>query len=164
MFVVIIVFHPERFLSFWWQKYTDPSGHYSLEFPSKPETSDLRGKLDGGDAVMHVVYAVPNRSTKYFFTYGDDSRFASKPLDEAFNLWRDEIISSMHGALLDEQRIQIDGHQARDIQARDGAGLNLNLRLIADGPRSIVLEVVTVGQKADSKSVQKFFESLEFSK
>ena len=76
---------------------------------------------------------------------------------------RDGAISKIHGALLDEQRLQIGGHQARDIQARSSQNSMLNIRLIADGQQFFMLTVETAGQKVDSKNVQKFFDSLKLS-
>jgi len=164
MLVVTFIFHPERFGSFWWQTYSDPSGSFSLKFPSKPGVSDLQAQLDGGGtAVVKMVAATPNKTTAYIFTYHDDSRFASKTVEEVLNLARDGGIAGVHGALLDERRIQIDGHQGRDIEARSAAGLLLNTRLIADGQRMVILTVETAGQKVDSKNVQRFFDSLKLS-
>jgi hypothetical protein len=158
--VVTIIFHPERFG--WWQTYSDPGGNFSLEFPSKPQAADQQAKLeDGGTVVLHMVAATPNKTTAYLFEYFDDPRYASKTVEEVLNLARDGAISRVHGALLDEQRIEIDGHQARDIQARDEVGSIYNTRLIADGRRSVALIVETAGQKVDSKNVQKFFDSLK---
>jgi hypothetical protein len=163
--VVMVIFHPERLLPFWWQTYSDPGGSFSLEFPSKPRVSDLQVQsVADGAVVMHVVAATPNKTTAYFFSYYDDPRFASKTVEEVLNLARDGGISGAHGALLDEQRIQIDGHPARDIQARSGMNSMINSRLIADGKRMVDLTVETAGQTVDSKDVQKFFDSLKLSK
>jgi hypothetical protein len=76
---------------------------------------------------------------------------------------RDGAISKIHGPLLDEQRLQIGGNQARDIQVRNGLTSMLNARIIFDGHRLVVLTVETAGQKFDSKTVQKFFDSLKLS-
>jgi hypothetical protein len=164
MLVVMFIFHPERFGPFWWQTYSDQSGNYSIKFPSKPEVSDQKVRLESGETiVLPIVTAAPNKTTQYTFTYHDDQRFASKTVEEVLNLGRDGIISSEHGALLDEQRIQIDGHQARDVQARSGRYSMLNIRLIADGQRSVIFRVETAGQNVDSNNVQKFFHSLKLS-
>jgi hypothetical protein len=85
-------------------------------------------------------------------------------VEEVLDLARDGAISAVHGDLLDEQRIQVDGHQARDIQARSEQGSMLNARLIADGQRLVSLTVETAGQEVDSKNVQKFFDSLKLSR
>jgi hypothetical protein len=162
LLVATIIFQPERFESLWWHTYSDPSGNFSLEFPSKPEFSDQQMQLDtGGTVVLHMVTATPKETTSYAFTYYNDPRFASKTVEQVLNLTRDGAISRVHGALLDEQRIQVDGHQARDIQARVGENLNVNMRLVADGQRLVFLMVGNPAQKADTKNVQKFFDSLK---
>ncbi len=162
--VVMIILHPERFESLWWEKYNDPNGNYSVKFPSKPGTSDLQGQLDGGGtAVLHVVYAMPNKSTEYFFMNHDDPRFATMTVEEVLDHARDGVIREGHGAFLDEQHIKIDGRQARDVQARIGENIMINMRLIADGPRIVTLEVETAGQKVDTQNIQNFFDSLKLS-
>lgn len=163
MLVVTFILHPERFG--WWQTYKDPGGSLSLQFPGKPRAADQEVKLAGGTVVLHVVAATPNKTIAYVLSYFDDPRYASKTVEEVLNLERDGGISQVSGALLDEQRIQIDGHQARDIQARDEVGSIIHERLIADGQRSVSLIVETAaGQTVDSKNVQKFFDSLKLSK
>jgi hypothetical protein len=164
MLVVMFILHPDRFGTIWWETYSAPSGGFSLKFPSKPRVSDLQVQSDGGGtAVVKIVVATPNKTTAYIFTYHDDSRFASKTVEEVLNLARDGGIAGVHGALLDEQRIKVDGHQGRDIEARSAAGSLLNTRLIADEQRIVILTVETAGQKVDSNNVQKFFDSLKLS-
>jgi hypothetical protein len=164
MLVVMIIFHDDR-LPFWWHTYSDPSGNFSLEFPSKPRAADQQLKLDaGGTGTVKMVAATPNKTTAYIFAYIDGSGLAGKTVEEVLNLARDGFITGAHGTLLDEQRIQVDGHQARDIQARSEVGSILNMPLIADGQRMVMLTVETAGQKADSKNVQKFFDSLKLSR
>jgi hypothetical protein len=164
MLVVMFIFHSERFRSFWWQAYSDPGGSFSLKFPSTPSAAGKQVTLEtGGTAVMKMVAATPNQTTAYIFTYYDGPGSPGKTVEEKLNLARDDFISGAHGALLDEQHLQIAGHQARDIQARSSQNSVFNLRLIADGQRLVVLEVETVGQTFDSKSVQKFFDSLKLS-
>jgi hypothetical protein len=149
----------------WWQTYSDPDGDFSLKFPSKPQATERQVKLDtGGTAVMKMIAATPDKATLYIFTYYHGPGSAGKTIEEALNGARDGFISGAHGALLDEQRIQIDGHQGRDIQARSATGSVFNTRFIADEQRMIMLSVETAaGLKADSKSVQKFFSSLKLS-
>ncbi len=113
---------------------------------------------------MHVVAAVPNNSSWYGIEYYDDPDLPSETVEKVLNLARNRIISHLHGALLDEQRIQIDGHQARDIQVRNGLASILNIRLIADGQRLVIVTVETAGEKFDSKDVQKFFDTLKLSR
>jgi hypothetical protein len=113
-----------------------------------------------------MVAATPDKATRYSFIYFeyDGSERPKGTLEEELDSGRDGAISSTQGALLDEQRIQVSGHPARDIQARAGVGSLMNMRIIADGQRLFVLEVDTAaGQKVDSDKVQKFFDSLRFS-
>ena len=157
-------FSPERFGSIWWQTYSDPSGSFSLKFPSKPEVSNQQVKIDTGDNVLvHIVAATPNKTAAYFFSYYDYNKLASNTAEEAFNLARDRAISSVHGEFLDEQHVQIGGYQGRDVQVRLEENLISNMRLIADGQQLVILSVVTIGQQADSKNVQRFFDSLKLS-
>lgn len=162
MLVVTFILHPERFG--WWQTYSDPTGNYSVKFPSKPGTFDLTVQMDNGDpATLHVIYAMPNKSTRYFFWNHDDPRFATKTVEEVLDRARDGTIREVYGALLDEQRIQVNGRQARDVQARSGENLMINMRIIADGQRLVALQVQTAGQKVDNDNVQRFFDSLKLS-
>jgi hypothetical protein len=114
-------------------------------------------KIDTGENVLvHIVGATPNKTTAYFFSYYDYNKLASKTVEEALDLARDSAISSVHGAFLDEQHIQIGGHHGRDVQVRFGENLISNMRLIADGQRFVILTVVTSGQQADSKTFRTF--------
>jgi hypothetical protein len=132
--VVMFIFHDDRLGSIWWQTYSDPGGSFSLKFPSKPRAAGQQLKLEtGGTAVMKMVAATPNQTTAYIFTYYDGPGSPGKTVEEKLNLARDGFISGAHGALLDEQLLQIGGHQARDIQARSSQNSVFNLRLIADG-------------------------------
>jgi hypothetical protein len=125
MLVVVIIFHNDR-LPFWWQTDSDPGGSFSLKFPSKPSAAGKQVKLEtGGTAVMKMVAATPNQTTAYIFTYYDGPGSPGKTVEEKLNLARDGFISGAHGALLDEQRLQIGDHQARDIQARSSQKLGI---------------------------------------
>jgi hypothetical protein len=166
MLVVHFIFHPERLLPFWWQTYSDPDGDFSLEFPSQPRASDQQVKVEADKtAVLKVVAANPNPTTAYFFFYLDGGVPAKETVEEELDRMRDGAVSKLNGALLDEQRIQVRGHQARDIQARAEGGMMANMRLIVDRQRIYILEVDTAAQqKVDSNKVQKFFEALKFSR
>jgi len=165
MLVVMIILEPERFGTLLWQTYNDPSGNFSLKFPNKPRAGGQELKLDGGGtADMKIVTATPNKTTSYAFMYLDDPASAGRSVEEVLNGARDGAISKIHGALLDEQRIQFDGHQARDILVRNGLTSMLNVRIIFDGHRLVMLTVETAGQKFDSKNVQNFFDSLKLSR
>jgi hypothetical protein len=162
MLVVMLIFQPQHFGTLLWHTYTDPSGNYSIKFPSKPEMSDKQVQKNGsGTTAIHTVYAIPNKSIGYFYSYHDEPRFATMTVEGVFNRIRDGAIRDGHGALLDEQRIEVYGRQARDVQARYGENLIVNTRLIADGQRIVILQVQTAGQKVDSKNVQTFFDSLK---
>ena len=66
MLVVMIIFHPDRFGSIWWQTYSDPGGKFSLEFSSKPRAAGQQVKLEaGGTADVKIVGATPNMTTSY---------------------------------------------------------------------------------------------------
>jgi hypothetical protein len=117
----------------------------------------------GGPAFAKIVAATPNKTTSYLFMDFNDPGSAGKAVEEVLNGARDGAISKIRGALLDEQRIQFGGHQARDIQARTSQNSMLNIRLIADGQGCFMLTVETAGQKVDSNNVQRFVDSLKLS-
>jgi hypothetical protein len=164
--IMTIVAHYEDFLPYRWQTFSAPDGSFSVAFPGKPEVNDQEVQLDaGGIAVVHVVTATPAKTTSYAFTYYEDPRFTSERVEEELNGARDGSISKVQGTISGEQHLDVDGHPARDIEARARGNSLLNVRLIAVGRRLYMLMVVDASrQRADSKNVQKFFDSLKLSK
>jgi hypothetical protein len=150
----------DEILPYRWQRFNASDGSFSALFPANPEVASREVEsATGAVIVMHEVTATPSKSTTYFCGYFDDPRLAGDTVEEALNSARDGGIANVEGHLVSEQRLEVSGHPARDIEARARGNSILDMRLVVEGQRVFILMVV--GQNADSKNVHKFFESLQ---
>ena len=164
--VIMTVFaNYQNFLPHRWQAFSASDKSFSALFPSKPEAEDQQVPLDaGGIAVAHTFVATPEKTASYGLTYYDDPRLATETIEEELNRARDGSIAKVQGSIIGERHLAIQGHEARDIDARATGNSLITMRLIAVGQRLYLLMVVdTARQKPDSKNIQKFFDSLKLS-
>jgi hypothetical protein len=163
--IAIAIAHYDDFLPYRWQSYSAPDGSFSAEFPSAPEAKDQQVELaTGGTVLTHQISAAPAKTTSYEITYFEDPRLANESAEEELNSARDGSISRMQGNLLGEQRLEVQGHPARDLEVHARGNSTVSMRIIAVRGRLFMLMVVdTARQNADSKNVRKFVDSFKLS-
>jgi hypothetical protein len=160
-----IIAHYDDFLPYRWQSYSAPDGSFSAQFPGKPEVADQQVELaTGGTVVTHQIAAAPAKTTSYNITYFEDPRLANESAEEVLNSAREGSIAKVQGNLVSEQRLEVEGHPARDLEIHARGNSTLSVRMIAVRGRLFMLMVVDTGrERADSKNDRKFFDSFKLS-
>lgn len=161
-----IIAHYDDFLPYRWQTFRAADGSFSMQFPGKPAASESPVQLAaGGTAVVDVITAQPRRDTVYTCSYFEDPRLASGTAEDALSSAREGSVSRVQGTVVNERNIEVDGYPARDVAVHARGNSLMDMRLIAVGRRMFALMVIdTDRQRPDSKNIQKFFDSLKFSK
>jgi len=162
--IMTVIANYDDFLPYRWQTFSAADGSFSAQFPGKPEVEDQQVQLPGGGtATVHQVIAAPTKKASYGCTYFEDPRLASNSAEEVLDAARDGSISKIQGSLIHEQRLDVDGHPARDVEVRARGNSLVEMRLVTVGQRTFMLMVVESARRsADSKNVRKFFDSLKF--
>ncbi len=161
----IFVYREELF-PYRWQIFNSPDGKFSINLPGKPIVEeDQQISVAGGDvATTHGVSTQANDHVVYNCTYVEYPSLITKSPDEVLTNARDGGLKNVQGTLISEKRTTVDGHPARDIQARARENSAYDTRLILVGKRMYMLMVVDTGKPSrDGKNIQKFFDSFKTS-
>jgi hypothetical protein len=118
----------------------------------------------GGNTTLHQITASPSKTTGYSCSYFEDPRLASESTEQVLNDARDGGVAKIQGNILVEKRLDVNGHPARDLEVRARGNSLVEMRLMTVGRQTFMLMVVdTARQRADTKNVRRFFDSLKFS-
>lgn len=163
--IATVIAHYDDFLPYRWQSYSAPDGSFSAQFPTKPGAEDQQVELaTGGTVLTHQIVATPAKTTSYNITYFEDRRLANGSAEEVLNSARDGSVSRVQGNVVSEQRLEVEGHPARDLEVHARGNSTLSMRMIAVRGRLFMLMVEdTARQRVDSKNVRKFFDSFKLS-
>jgi hypothetical protein len=146
-------------------------GHgYKILFPKKPtdESQDIVtavGKLK----MNNYMYEVPETAADDNLTYGatellyPDSLINSdrtEILDKFFRGSVDGAVGSVHGKLLTETIIQLDGYPGREfrVEVKDGMAV-ITMRAYLVKNRMYMLQVITDTKRDFNKSIGRFLDS-----
>lgn len=138
-----------------WHQIEGPDGTFSITLPGAAVKQDTPAKSDG-PFVKHSFRVKPSENESYACVWWEHPTPGLTPEQSLDNL-RDSGLSGLQGELLEEKRLTIQGHPARDIRAIV-PGHAYDNRIVVVGNR--VYSLFVVSRKRDSKNVDKFFKSL----
>jgi hypothetical protein len=154
----------EDLIPYRWQTFRSPDGKFSVNLPGKPivEEDEQIPVAGGNAATTHAVSTQPNDHVAYNCTYVEYPSLITQSPDEVLTEASNGGLKNVQGTLISEKQITVDGHPARDVQARAGENSTYDTRLILVGNRLYMLMVVDTGKpRRDGKNIQKFFDSFK---
>jgi hypothetical protein len=143
-----------------WHQVDAPDGTFSVTLPGDPVKEDKPTKsITGGSFVSHSFKTRSSNNVgnaAYACAWWEDPTLKDRTPEQILDNLRDIVISGLQGRLLEEKRLTIQGHPARDIRAIL-PGHDYDNRIVV-GNR--VYSLMVSSKKRDSKNVDKFFKSL----
>ncbi len=141
-----------------------------IEFPGTPTSQVQSVKTALGDLTMNIhMYEVPAGATDDNFLYGlIDSEYPDSVinsdkkelLDQFFRKSVDGAVSNVHGQLLTEQTIGLEGYPGRDIRVNYQQGVAvIRMRFYLVRNRLFLLQTITDPKKESNPSIGRFFDS-----
>ena len=120
---------------------------FSVEFPGKPEYKEEEGD-DGGKI---RTYAVASPAAAYDLTIWDlpEGSVGAEHVSQVLDNFRERTLDGLHAKLKSETKIEIGGHQARDVTA-DVMGMVWRGRIVVAGNR--LYQIVAIVSKAEEQS------------
>jgi hypothetical protein len=137
---------------------------FSLSLPGDAVQVDTPAKsVTGGSFISHSFKVRASNDAAYGCSWWEDS---SRPIDrtaeQILDTARDGGLSAADAKLISESRLTLQGHPARDIRGIARGVAAYDNRVVVVGNRLYTLLVVDASGKHDSKSIEKFFNSLQF--
>jgi hypothetical protein len=142
-----------------WHQVDAPDGAFSVTFPGNPVKEDnLTNSATGGTFVSHSFKTRSSKSVNasYACAWWEDPTLKGRTTEQIIDSVGNNGLSGLQGELLEEKRLTIQGHPARDIRAII-PGHDYDNRIVLVGNR--VYSLMIVGRKRDSMNVEKFFNS-----
>lgn len=144
-----------------WHQVDAPDGTFSVTFPGDPDKVDTPMRsTTGGSFVSHSFRTRSSKSAgnaAYACAWWEDPTLKDRTPEQILDTVRDNGLSILQGKILEEKRLTIRGHPARDIRAIV-PGHDYDNRIVVVGNR--VYSLMIVSEKRDSRNVEKFFNSL----
>lgn len=144
-----------------WHQVDAPDGTFSVIFPGNPDKVDTPTKsTTGGSFVSHSFRTRSSKSVgnaAYACAWWEDPTLNGRTPEQILDSLQNNGLSVLQGNLLEEKRLTIRGHPARDIRAIV-PGHDYDNRIVVVGNR--VYSLMIVSEKRDSRNVEKFFNSL----
>jgi len=160
IFVVLayVVAHYDEILPYKWETYQSPEGRFAAKFPATPVVSSESTEGPAANVLAHTVSATPNRETAFAVAWSDVER-SGRSDDELLDDVRDGALKHVHGNLIEEKRMRVQGHPARELRVEVRGEALLICRMILIENRLYQLIFSSRRLREDRRSVQKFFDS-----
>ncbi len=139
-----------------WHQIEGPGGTFSVALPGDVVKQDTPVK-SGDPFVKHIFRVKTSENESYACVWWEHPIPGLTPEQSLDNL-RDSVLAALQARLLDEKRLTVQGHPARDIRAIAGDDPSFDNRIVVVGNR--VYSLMVSSRKRDSKNVDKFFKSL----
>jgi hypothetical protein len=139
-----------------WHQIEGPDGTFSITLPGAAVKQDSTLQPDGL-LVKHSIRVKTSENASYACVWWDDQTPAPTPEQRLDNL-RDSVVAALQSKILDEKRLTVQGHPARDIRVIVGNEQAYDNRIVVVGNR--IYSLMVASKKRDSKNVDKFFKSL----
>ncbi|MEQ1578822.1 MAG: hypothetical protein ABL894_14390 [Hyphomicrobium sp.] len=124
---------------------------FSVEIPGKPEYTEMTDDFGDGKSGLIRTYVVKSPAAAYDVTIFDLPEGAVGPddVERVLDNMRDQSIQNVRGQLRAETKIDIGGHQARDVTAETMGMVWRSRLVIAKGK---IYQVVAIVSKAAEQS------------
>ncbi len=120
-----------RYSPYNWREYTSPDGSFSVELPGKPITRPINVPTDSrGTEIVTMVSLSPTRNTTYAITCVERSKVVQNSADEILDASRDGALRKIQGTPLGQNKINVQGFPALDVQARARGSSFVDMRLV----------------------------------
>ena len=159
----VLVAHYDELLPYRWQTYVAPDGMFSIEVPGKPTLESKQTTLEGGGtATFHFLNIDAIGKSAFTVAYVQRQNTTDKTEGEVLESARDGSLRNVQGVLVKQNRINVQGYPALNVQAHARGNSFLDSRLVVAGDRLYIIMVVAPsGYARDLKNVQRFFDSLK---
>lgn len=149
-----------------WQALRDPKSRFAAQFPSKPKYSTQELDTAAGKLTMHQwIVEVDAGKRAFLLIYADfPGPAAGADPKTVLDAARDGGVNNIHGELVQETSIKIDGHPGREFTVRGKAGdttVVLRVRIYLVGSRLYQLQAVAEEGLMNKKEADKFFASFK---
>lgn len=154
-----VVAHYDEILPSQWVTYRSPEGRFIANFPATPVASSESTPGTGANAfVIHSVTAAPNRETAFAVAWSEVEQ-AGRSDDELLEAGKDGALKRLHATLIEEKRMMVQGHPARELRVDVHRDALLICRMILVENRLYQLVFSSRHLREDRRNVQKFFDS-----
>ncbi len=138
-----------------WVSLTSDDGGFSIRAPGYPLPSTSGSVLDGGRAHF---YELNKPGVNFGVGYADSYVVGMTP-EQQLDAWRNNAVGSLHGTLLSERTVSMDGYPGRHVTVRmpDGKGV-LHGRVFQADYRLYLIMAITANAKP-SREATRFLDS-----
>ena len=123
----------------------------SVEFPGKPEYTEMKDDLGDGTSGLIRTYVVKSSAAAYDVTIYDLPKEGVGPddIDRVLDNMRDRTIAGVSGELRAETKIEMGGHKARELTA-DVMGIVWRSKIVIANNK--LYQIVAIVSKAAERS------------
>jgi hypothetical protein len=147
-----------------WTATASSEGGFSVSMPGKATVGSKAITTPFGPVQMHFWSVERGRDAAFLVAYSDyPEQFAfEKGADALLDISRDGTVSNLHGQLLKETRVTLNGYPGREIRVTvlDGKGV-FRHRMFLAGHRLYQLGVATKPTEVESPEIDRFFNSFK---
>jgi hypothetical protein len=142
-----------------WNAFSSEDGRYSILTPGKALTGTASLQTAGSTVIAHTVTAI-SPSIDLMCGYYD---FPSSQLnvEKVFDATRDGSINKVHGTLLTEEKIALDGYPGRRFRSTGIGNAFLDEEMFMVGQRFYLI-TITTATKEPNKNIAKILDSFRF--
>jgi hypothetical protein len=100
-----------------WRQFTSPEGNFSVQMPGTPTFEKYPTNTDQGTFDINS-YCLETKDATYWVNYVDygESTLPKYTTEQVFRSCVDMTISNMHGRLLSESNISLDGYPGMELK------------------------------------------------
>lgn len=164
VFAVVVqqlIAHYDQWLPHRWHTYTADDGTFSIDLPGKPTVDAIPVPTASGTTRMFNLIAVsPTPNTSYSCAYLELGNISSP--DAALASARDGSLQKTQSTLISENRIDVAGYPALEMQANARGNSLLDARIIIVGTRLYMIDgIATVKQDREPRTLQRIMNSFK---
>jgi hypothetical protein len=149
-----------------WRTYSPPDRTFSMDFPGTPRTMTKEVPIEGGAGTIaaNMVILDSASSAVYMCTYSEHENIGKKSPDRALESARDGSLKQVHGTVIEQKRITVEGYPALELRANVSGNMMLDSRIVVAGNRLYMLMVITPEGEPVPEKAQRMFGSFHLNK
>lgn len=142
-----------------WTEFSSPEGRFSILMPGKPKAGIAVQHVANLTVTAHTFTAVSPSIDLMCGYYEVPS--PQQDVDKIFNGTRDESIKGVHGTLLTEEKLALDGYPGRRFRSTSNTNIFVDEEMFLVKRRFYLITITTPNKDRD-KDIDKIFASFHF--
>ena len=140
------------------QEFSPPDHSFSVKFPGQPTVRAQTNDPEYPDMRVSPDYISATPTNHYYVSYVEFLRINAERTD-ILNLMRDQLVRDLHGSMLKDEIIRVDGYSGRSVKVLLPSAAIVNARIVMKGQRVFMVVIESKKGADDSEKVAEFLNS-----